>query len=543
MKIFTPLFALAFLSLLRTGPLAGQSLLFERSIMVTDTVTDEGVTFEASSDDAEQENDAIDALFDDDLDAGWEGEPEDQNILTAGMRFRDIYIPKGAVIDSAYLVLTSHEGKSADDVARITIYGEATDDAQTFTEDALITARPATSAFLLWEVAEEWELWGTYRTPDLRDIIQEIVDREGWQSGNALALVLAGEDQGPSEVENAREFESYENIADPEDGGDGQNHPERRPRLLVYYSVESAMIEVPIMVTDTITDEGVTFEASSDDAEQENDAIDALFDDDLDAGWEGEPEDQNILTAGMRFRNIQIPRGAVIDSVYLVLTSHEGKSADDVARITIYGEATDDAQTFTEDALITARSATSASLLWEVAEEWELWGTYRTPDLRAIIQEIVDREGWQPGNALALILAGEDQGPSEVENAREFESYENIADPEDGGDGQNHPERRPRLVVFFSSGGTSTVLPLRADVRELNVYPNPTTKGWINIVLESDQPSIINLYSASGQLLRSQRYDFGDELRFDTGNLHGGMYFLQAVQDGKRYVQKLIVQE
>ena len=308
-------------------------------------------------------------------------------------------------------------------------------------------------------------------------------------------------------------------------------------------AAQSLLFERSIMVTDTVTDEGVTFEASSDDAEQENDAIDALFDDDLDAGWEGEPEDQNILTVGMRFRNIQLPRGAVIDSAYLVLTSHEGKSAEDVARITIYGEATDDAHTFTEDALITDRPATSASLLWEVAEPWEIWAPYRTPDLRDIIQEIVDRDGWQPGNSLAIILAGEDQGPSEVENAREFESYENIADPEDGGDGQNHPERRPRLVVFFSSGGTSAVLPLRADVRELNVYPNPAANGWVNIVLESEQPSIINLYNASGQLLRSQRYDFGQELRYDLGNLNGGMYFLQAVQDDKRYVQKLIVQE
>jgi hypothetical protein len=29
-----------------------------------------------------------------------------------------------------------------------------------------------------------------------------------------------------SEDENARELESFENIADPEDGGDGQHHPE-----------------------------------------------------------------------------------------------------------------------------------------------------------------------------------------------------------------------------------------------------------------------------------------------------------------------------
>ncbi|NJL75495.1 MAG: hypothetical protein HC892_11155 [Saprospiraceae bacterium] len=58
-----------------------QNIKLQRAIMATDTITDDGVTFTASSDDAEQENDAIDALFDDDIDAGWEGEPDDQNIF------------------------------------------------------------------------------------------------------------------------------------------------------------------------------------------------------------------------------------------------------------------------------------------------------------------------------------------------------------------------------------------------------------------------------------------------------------------------------
>jgi hypothetical protein len=37
-------------------------------------------------------------------------------------------------------------------------------------------------------------------------------------------------------MENAREIESFENIADPEEGGDGKNHPERVPKLIVKYS-------------------------------------------------------------------------------------------------------------------------------------------------------------------------------------------------------------------------------------------------------------------------------------------------------------------
>jgi hypothetical protein len=519
----------------------GQNFVFRQFIMVTDTVEDDGVIFAASSDDAEQENDEMDSLFDDDLDTGWEGAPEDQNRLTTGLRFRNIGIPKGAVIDSAFIILYSHEGKSADDVARITLVAEATDHSLTFTEDALITDRPRTSASILWEVAEEWELWEAYRTPDIKSILQEVINRDGWQAGNALSIFMLGENQGVTDVENAREFESFENIADPEDGGDGQNHPERRPELVIYFSGSNLKIEMPIMFTDTIEDDGIVFEASSDDAEQENDEIDSLFDDDLDAGWEGAPEDQNALTAGLRFRNLGIPKGAVIDSAYIQVWSHEGKTADDVARITITGEATDNAQTFTEDALITDRPRTSASILWEVAEEWELWGKYQTPDLKNIVQEIVDRDGWNAGQSIAFILQGENQGVTDVENAREFESYENIADPEDGGDGQNHPERRPRLVVYYSSGTSSIKDLFLPKAQNLTVFPNPVTAGRATLMLDNDAVALVRLMNADGRVIKSQMTSGGKRFELHTSNLTSGLYFLQVVQDGQLYVQRLVI--
>ena len=521
-----------------------KSLKIRRAIMVTDTIIDEQAKIAVSTDDAEQENDEIDALYDDDLDAGWEGAPEDRNVLTTGLRFRNLAIPKAARIDSAFIIVYSHEGKSKDDVARLTITADASDNAPTFTEDSLITARTRTAAKIRWEVKEVWGLWTPHRTPDLKAIIQEVVNRQGWNAGNAMAFIVQGEDQGPSEVENAREWESFENIADPGDGGDGQNHPERRPELLVYYSISGAKVETTIMITDTIVDEEAKLAVSSDDAEQENDEIDALFDDDLDAGWEGAPEDRNILTTGMRFRNILIPQGARIDSAYIVVYSHEGKSAEDVARLTITGDANDNAPTFTEDSLITARSRTSAKTLWEVKEQWGLWTPHQTPSLKAIVQELVNRPGWEAGNAMAFIFQGEDQGPSEVENAREWESYENIADPGDGGDGQNHPERVPRLVVYYSSAdqSTSTRTAFDASVKALKVFPNPSKAGEITLEFDATGASTIRLYSAKGQLIKTQRNDYGKQIRFQTGNLSTGVYYIQANQGQDSYVQKLVIE-
>ena len=525
------------------GTVHAQNFTLTRTIVATDTITDDGVTFAASSDDAEQENDAIDALFDDDIDVGWEGDPEDFNVLTCGLRFQNIAIPHGARIDSAFIRVYSHESKTADDVANITIAAEATDNAQTFTEDALIDSRPLTSNQLRWITDEPWGLWTPHQTPDIEAVVQEIVDRNGWQAGNSIAFIMLGEDQGPSTVENAREFESYENIADPEDGGDGQNHPERVPQLIIHYSVESAKVEIPIVATTTITDDGVTFEASSDDAEQENDAIDALFDDDIDVGWEGDPEDFNVLTCGLRFQNLPLPKGAVVDSAFIEVFSHESKTADDVANITIAAEATDDAQTFTEDALIDSRPLTSTQLSWFIDEPWGLWTAHRTPDLSAVVQEVVDRNGWEVGNSIAFIMLGEDQGPSTVENAREFESYENIADPEDGGDGQNHPERVPRLILYYSSPNTTSIVEqfFASNAKDLKVYPNPASQ---NITLELDEkgPALVNIFNQNGQLVQQLDSDFGQKLHMDISHLHRGFYFVQAVQNGSIYLQNLVIE-
>jgi len=520
--------------------LNAQNLVLERTILVTDTITDEGVTFAASSDDAEQEDDAMDSLHDDDLDAGWEGDPEKQHVLTTGLRFRNISIPRGAVIDSAYIVLTSHEGKDAEDVAIITIVGHSHGNSPTFTMDALITVRDQTSKSVEWTVNVPWTLWGTYQTPDLKSIVQEIIDRSDWNSGNALSILLKGRNQGASDVDNAREFESFENISDPEDGGDGQNHPERVPKLVVHYHLNSAMLEIPIAMTDMITDEGVTFAASSDDAEQEDGAMDSLHDDDLDAGWEGDPEKQHVLTTGLRFRDVQLPKGALIDSAFVVLTSHEGKDAEDVAIISIVGQASDNAQTFTMDALISDRPQTTAKLTWTVNTAWDLWGVYRTPDIKTVVQEIIGRDGWQSGNALAILLKGENQGASDVDNAREFESFENISDPEDGGDGQNHPERVPKLVIYYSISMSVDERPVIAE--SPLVYPNPVSNGEVTISFKSHGKSIIQVFNVNGQLMRNTATDSGDQVTLSMEDLPKGLYIIKIRHNNTISSHQVIVE-
>lgn len=302
-------------------------------------------------------------------------------------------------------------------------------------------------------------------------------------------------------------------------------------------------------ITDTL-DNGtvVTLDLSTDDVEQENDEVDGRYDDDLDLGWEGDPADQNVLHLGFRFVDLWIPQGASIDSAFIVVHAHEGKSAADVANITIVGEATDDALTFDETNfndtyLLTDRPQTTAQVSWVVAEEWVIWQPYKSPNIGSIVEEIVGRPGWASGNAMAFILLGEDQGASTVENAREFTSYENIADPDDQdpqgnpGDGANHPERRPMLLVYVNGPlGTEEVV-----FNALNVYPNPTTEGKLNVELPSDAAASVEMLNINGQVVKSHNHMGGDVIHFNVADVANGVYVLRVAQGERVYTERVIL--
>ncbi len=307
---------------------------------------------------------------------------------------------------------------------------------------------------------------------------------------------------------------------------------------------QSSPLEVFIKVTDTDTlTDGTVWNFSTDDVEEENGEVVKIDDDDLDVGWEGAPVDQNLLSLGLRFRDIAIPQGATIDSAFITIHCHEGKDSGHVCLINISGEAADNAVTFDWTPPVTDRPRTSASVKWTVAEKWIIWKPYSSPDLGGIIQEIVNRPGWKSGNAIALILEGEDQGISdEIENAREFMSFENIQDPSDAdpdgvqGDGKNHPDKVPKLTIysaFVSVPGINGPSPV------FDVYPNPAV-GILNISLKSDGISRIQIFNAMGQLVRSTKVT-SQSISLDVSDLKSGLYLLRAVEQSRMFTQKVIL--
>jgi prepilin-type N-terminal cleavage/methylation domain-containing protein len=122
-----------------------------------------------------------------DLELGEEGSAQ-----IVGMRWRNITIPQGVTITSAYIEFTADENQAGTPV-NLTFRGEAADNAAVF-ENAVdnISDRTPTSASVSWNDVPAWSTDETHQSTDISPIIQEIVNLPGWASGNALVVLVTG---------------------------------------------------------------------------------------------------------------------------------------------------------------------------------------------------------------------------------------------------------------------------------------------------------------------------------------------------------------
>ncbi len=107
---------------------------------------------------------------------------------TAGLRFRSLAIPQGATITSAYITVTAEGDKT--ESTEVKIYGEDVNDASAFSSsDDDITDRTKTSNSSTWNPGS-WTKYDEYNTSDLSTIVEEIVGRTNWSTGNDMVFIL-----------------------------------------------------------------------------------------------------------------------------------------------------------------------------------------------------------------------------------------------------------------------------------------------------------------------------------------------------------------
>ncbi|HLE37045.1 MAG TPA: putative Ig domain-containing protein, partial [Candidatus Acidoferrales bacterium] len=117
---------------------------------------------------------------------------------TVGLRFNNVTIPRAATILEAWVQFKVDEVSST--ATTLMIQGEAADNAVTFASTAgNISSRPRTVAAVSW-TPPGWNTVGeagaAERTPNIGAVIQAVVNRSGWASGNSVVVIITGDGNG-----------------------------------------------------------------------------------------------------------------------------------------------------------------------------------------------------------------------------------------------------------------------------------------------------------------------------------------------------------
>ena len=433
-----------------------------------------------------------------------------------GLRFREVNIPKGATITEAYVQFTVDAlvPGTTDAAIKLEVWGALEANAAEITADPFsVSNRPFTDSMVPWEPGPsvaEGDAGENEATPDISGIIQEIIDLDGWASGNNMMLIVTTGDTLDTADKN-REMES----ADGDVNG--------APVLHVVYE-EAAPKEATVSVQ-------IVF--SEDDAEEIRIPVEGvrgevdLTSSDLELVFDHDPS-----WVGLRFREVNIPKGATITEAYVQFTVDAlvPGTTDAAIKLEVWGALEANAAEITADPFsVSNRPFTDSMVPWEPGPsvaEGDAGENEATPDISGIIQEIIDLDGWASGNNMMLIVTTGDTLDTADKN-REMES----ADGDVNG--------APVLNVTFTGGGGTGVNSVNTELSSL-IYPNPT-EGKLYIKNPSTDKFSYQIYTINGRLISSRQHITGATTELDLSGLAKGMYLNNVRTTHKTESHKIIL--
>lgn len=299
---------------------------------------------------------------------------QESSAQTVGIRFAALDVPNDVIVTAAWLQFTTDEPQSV--ATTLAVKGELSAAAAPYTTASRnISTRPRTGAWVEWLPAA-WPTTGesgaAQRSPDLSDVVQEIVDTPGWARGNPIAFVVSG---------------SGKRVARAWNGS-----PAGAPLLHVEY--------VELGPPETLE---VRIAASTDDAEESATGGVSLTSTDLEL-----VQESSVQTVGLRFASVAVPTGSRVSAAWLQFKVDEATSGS--TTLVIQGEASPTPRTFGTTARdLSARARTSVDVVW-TPPAWTPVGAagagQRSPDLAEVVQELLDQDGWQSGGALSFLVTG-----------------------------------------------------------------------------------------------------------------------------------------
>jgi hypothetical protein len=105
---------------------------------------------------------------------------------------------------------------------------------------------------------------------------------------------------------------------------------------------------------------------------------------------------------GLRFQGVPVPAGAVVSSATLRLHGFSYVEGD--VQLEYRGEAADDSAPISPDRYALSNRSMTEAFVSDAPAAWQRGAYNDSPELRAIVQEIVSRPGWNAGNAMTVFI-------------------------------------------------------------------------------------------------------------------------------------------
>lgn len=109
--------------------------------------------------------------------------------LGCGLRFTNVTIPQGSVIASASLRGRAYQTQTSY-IPECRIQVHECDTSWQFSDEIDWWARNWSSLYYSWTISDPWQAGWWYDTPDIAGLVQLIVDRPGWSSGNSMSFTI-----------------------------------------------------------------------------------------------------------------------------------------------------------------------------------------------------------------------------------------------------------------------------------------------------------------------------------------------------------------
>lgn len=112
----------------------------------------------------------------------------DKNFRIEGIRFRNISVQRGARLAGVHLWFTS--ARAEEERTVLDIRAEFSPNAEGFRLiDWDLASRPATTSHIIWEPTP-WRDGQKVESPDLTTVVEQVLSRNDWRSGNSLLLLF-----------------------------------------------------------------------------------------------------------------------------------------------------------------------------------------------------------------------------------------------------------------------------------------------------------------------------------------------------------------